>query len=192
MAVLPVGRFPSRSRGCRPGEVKDPARDAVPGRLMVALGEYVPVARRWPDAREAGATDRGDDEEAVGADLIPPDEDRSAGRETAGARLVDLEPTVALGPEAGRVPDDSPPGEMERGEPPRLMEPDARLPEVGRLTERDKELSEDLSSERWNERTWVRAPPREFPALRRPPRLIVGRTSGCREARLILPRPEAC
>jgi len=128
----------------------------------------------------------------LGADWILADGVLSVDLETADDLSVDRDPTDDLEFEVTRPPDESPPGETVRGDSLRPTEPAARLPDAGLPVMRDEEPSDVLSSVRSNDRIWVRAPlPREL-ALRSPLRLITGLTSGCRAARLMLPRPEAC
>jgi hypothetical protein len=186
----------------------------VPERPTPALGEYRRGSwRPWTVAPRSGADDREE-----GAYVLPPDdpgelvrdEIPDSARSRFGADWIladgvlsvdldtvedlsaDLEPTVDLEFEVTRPPDESPPGEIVRGDTLRPTEPAARLPAAGLPVTRDEEPSEVLSSVRSNDRIWVRAPlPREL-ALRSPVRLTAGRTSGCRSVRLIRPRPEAC
>jgi hypothetical protein len=181
---------------------------------MLALGEYRRGAwRPWTvaprsdeDDLEEGAYDRTPEEEPeeLERDVIPdlcpsflagawvrPDGDLSIDRDPAEDLSTDLEPIEDLGFEVTRPPGERVPGETVRRESLRPMDPVDRSPAEDLPTDRDGEPSDDLSSVRSKDRICGRAPPRELTPLS-PLRLTTGLTSGCREAKLICPRRDAC
>jgi len=182
---------------------------------MLALGEYRRGASRRPTAAprpgesglEEGVDDRTPEEEPeelgldetpdsgrslLGAVWAPPADGRLMERGPAEDLFMDGEPTDDLGYDVTLPFRERLPGETVRPALLRPMDPvDRSLPKV-RAVARDSEPNDDLSSVRSNDRICGRAPlPRELVPLN-PLRLMTGLTSGCRAARLICPRLEAC
>jgi hypothetical protein len=149
---------------------------------MLALGEY----RRGASRRPTAAPRFGESGLEEGVDGLLTD------RGPAEDLSTDLEPTDDLGFDVTLPFRERLPGETVRPVLLRPMDPlDPSLPKV-RAVARDSEPNDDLSSVRSNDRICGRAPlPRELTPLK-PLRLTAGLTSGCRAARLICPRLEAC